>query len=456
MGSTVALVGSTTLYLNNGSRTTRQVYTGSGTPWTAASTTPFVIANNDTTGERWRLITPPRTPLQSGAAPFSPWLATQAYSVGNRLLSIPIQMAASSDANLSTLKEELLALLYDTLRAEGFYLQVAWASKTVIAGIESAQFQEDARFWNDEQAHHMLRGTLTLECRIGSRTAYQTATTTTITNATASSIFGSVAGDWRRIGQPLNLVLSGGTTLDAPNVPKRLFLATCHQSGRSSNLNDSLVTSSTSGGTEQGTLTFAGPSTIRSTRFRVLAYISNASSNLEVRAIVRYNFTTTGAVLYTSPWLAAGTGNVLVDLGSFNPALRYRSGGPDFAINLQPRSTTGANTTGELEYLYLLEYYTFGDLRTTYTVPNPITDTQYRINSASPGLTTVGPTPASAVEETGAGVVTQQMEVRGDLPVAIRDATLWVAWISNSAFSFSDTCSLNATYLPLYETVSGS
>src|SRR5687768_3809151 len=99
MASTVALVGAATLYLHGTGG--RKLYSGSGTPWDTASTTPFQIGNNDTTGERWRLIAPPRSPLQSGGPPFSPWLATQAYQVGNRVISIPLQLYATTDANLS-------------------------------------------------------------------------------------------------------------------------------------------------------------------------------------------------------------------------------------------------------------------------------------------------------------------------------------------------------------------
>ena len=440
-----------TVYLNGSAQ---EAYLGTGTPWDTSATTPFEIANNDATGARWVLTAPPHTPVQAGGGLFAPWAMTLAHTSGNRTITIPIQAIAATDANLVTLINVLRRLLFDaTQRSSGLSLIVTYAGKTVQLRVESGTFQESDRFWNDEAGGLLLRGALTLECRIGTASAGVTlGSSTTITNAVANtSLLAGIAGDWRYLGQPLELELSGGDL--ATTGTKLVYCAITRTTARnSSSFAESLITSSTSGVTATGTHTIALP-TRRATTIRCMCYITSPSAILEVRAVVRYD-TTAGQVIYTGPWVAAGASNIILDLGYVKPA--YMDSGMALLLELQYRSTTGGATSGSLVYLYLLEYYTF------CTVTPPLsTSTNERIviaspspgiDAASPNLLNPLPHPGFATVEVS-GIIRQHCPVAGEYPVAIRDAGIFLAWIDGGVFTVADTISLASTYIPLYETI---
>jgi hypothetical protein len=438
------------IYLNGSANVS---WTGSGTPWDTSATTPFEIANNDVTGERYVLRAPVHTPIQTGGAQFSPWLTTLATTIGNRTITIPLQARASTDANLTTLVSILRRYLFDMTHRLGLTLSVTYGSQTVLARVESGTFQETDRFWNDEDGRGAVRGVLTLECRIGTASAGVTlGTATTITNAVANtSLMASLIGDWRYVGQPLELWMDGGDI--GTTGTKLVYCAITNSAQRnSSSFAESLATSSTTGATATGTQTITLPLR-RATTIRALCYITSPSSNLEVRAVIRYD-TSAGQAIYTGPWVAPGTSNMISDLGFVKPA--YLDTGVSLLLQLQYRSTTGGATSGSLIYLYLLDYFTFCTVTPPASTGSSenifIASASPGIDAASPNLFNSMPHPGAATVESG-GVIRQHCAVAGQYPVAIRGAGIWLAWVDGGVFSVNDTISLDSKYIPLYETI---
>jgi hypothetical protein len=426
-------------------------YSGSGTPWDTASTTPFEIANNDVTGARFVLTAPPRMNMQQGGALFTPWMSTLASMAQNRIVTIPIQARASSEANLTVLVNVLRRHLFDMTHRLGLSLSVTYGGETVLMRVESGQFQESDRFWNDEDGRLVLRGVLTLECRIGTPPAAVTlGTGTDITNAVVNtSLMASIEGDWRYIGQPLELFLDNGDI--ATSGTKLIYCAITQDVERSASLAETLNTSSTSGVTATGTQTITLPLR-RATTIRAMCYITSPSANLEVRAVIRYD-TAAGQAIYTGPWVAPGTSNMISDLGFVKPA--YIDTGVGLILQLQYRSTTGAATSGSLVYLYLIDYYTFCAI-----TPPASTDTggTILIASASPGIDQESPGPRNPMPHPGfavaeADVIRQHCAVAGEYPVAIRGAGIFLAWIDGGVFDPNDVIDLDSLYIPLYETI---
>jgi hypothetical protein len=438
------------VYLNGAASV---AWTGSGTPWDTSATTPFEIANNDVTGERYVLRAPVHTPIQSGGGAFSPWQKTLATTAGNRVIAIPLQARATTDANLSTLISVLRRYLFDMTHRDGLTLSVTYGSQTVLLRVESGTFQETDRFWNDEDSRGLVRGTLTLECRIGTASAGVTlGTGTNITNAVANtSLMSSLIGDWRYAGQPLELWLDGGDI--GTTGTKVVYCAITKTTARnSSSFAESLITSSTSGATATGTVSIALPSA-RATSIRALCYITSPASNLEVRAVIRYD-TSAGQAVYTGPWVAPGTSNIIVDLGFVRPA--YTDTGVSLLLQLQYRSTTGGATSGALVYLYLLDCFTFCAITPPASTG---TNENLLIASASPGIDAISsnlfnptPLPGFAVVE-ASSIIRQHCAVAGQYPVAIRGAGIWLAWIDGGVFDVSDVIDLDSKYIPLYETI---
>jgi hypothetical protein len=439
-----------TVYLHG---STSVAYSGSGSPWDTSATTPFEIANNDVTSDRWVITAPDRTPIQQGGALFSAWLSTLATVGGNRTLRIPIQARATTDANLSALLGVLRQYLFDMTHRVGLTLSVTYGGKTVLMRVESGQFQESERYWNDEDGRRLLRGVLTLECRIGTAAAGVTlGTGTDITNAVVNtSLMNAIVGDWRYFGQPLELQLTNGDI--ATTGTKTVYCAITNDAQRnSSSFAESLSTTNTTGLTATGTLTITLPLR-RATTIRALAYITSPSAILEVRAVIRYD-TTSGLAVYVGPWVAPGASNMIVDLGFVKPA--YMDTGVGLLLQLQYRSTTGAATAGSLVYLYLLDYYTFCVATPPNSTDNSgsmlIASASPGIDAASPNLFNSMPHPGFAIVETG-GIIRQPCVVAGEYPVAIRGAGIWLAWVDGGVFDVTDVIDLNSRYIPLYETI---
>jgi hypothetical protein len=106
--------GSSTYYLSLDG-TKRTYYNGSGSPWATQSTTPYDLAMNDITGQRWTPHIAPRQEVYGGGPPFRNGQTLIYNSYGNVTETFPIQIYATSHNNAVLLLRQLRTALSSTL-----------------------------------------------------------------------------------------------------------------------------------------------------------------------------------------------------------------------------------------------------------------------------------------------------------------------------------------------------
>lgn len=448
--SQVRLDGS--IYLSS-STDTATPWDGTGTPWDNPSTTPFEIANNDVTGERWAITAMETPPILDGSPPFA--LRPQAIGLlpTTRQVIIPFQARATTQANLLPLLTILRRVVQRAAVGSAVSLQVEYQGGLVEMLVEGGVVQETASFWNDEAEAGVLRGVLRLTCTIGSSGSDTLIGSRSISNPSATAFLSGtgvseMAGEWNRsFGQPLVIALQGGDIGTAG--VKTVYVATTNNTADSGAISSSLVTSSTSYSTAAGSVSLDCASG-RALRYRLIAQITNPDADLEVRAIVRLN-NASGAVIYTGPAIAPGTSTTIVDLGYviLSQQIRMGVGGMIYA-QLQYRSSTGNASAGTLVRLRILEYLTFAKITTGSTATND----KLRLENVLPIAGGGGhPAPDRALRLNSSDAVVELCPVQGQLPRAWDRASLWLAWMNDGIFDSADTITLGAFYWPLYETI---
>ena len=442
---------------------TGQSYTGSGTPWTSQATSPYQLSMNDITGPAYTPMAPQPLDIYNGGPPFRVGADLSFRGYGNVTESFGLQMRASSHDNAVALLRLLRRALSTTLasRPPLLVVQPDGATSAVYYEVYSATVQELPAFINEEAG---LGGAKILRALItwtrspfgGNLGGWQTlingvtvGNTGTGTPDNLESLGTSGTGDLIHEGGPLNVVMVG-TDLDFTD----LFIATC--AGRDYlDRNDSLVTTSTTGESAAFISVGSGPDlsaflTDRRLRLRVLGRVTNASSTLEVQVRI-------GNGVYVSPWVGSPGGDVLLDFGGADPRVYDRTihTGANAAkpsVSVLRRSTTGASTTGTLDYLEFVFYYTFGVLRTPFpTGGNPIAIETFAQRS---GVATLPiPTRGSGMPNGSVGA----LAFIGSPPIYLSGKYLYVAWrgTPNQIHDPSATATLTVTHAPLFHTLRG-
>lgn len=430
-------------------------YTGSGSPWTSQATSPYQLSMNDRT--------PVWTPT---AAP--PLVALDGRGLGPVEEAVGLQMYASSHDNAVALLRLLRRALNTATLTRPCILGVQpdGASQTVYYEILSATVQETTDFINQEAAvgTKILRATITwVRSPLGGRLSsgetlingVSVSNTGTGSPDNVESLGSSGTGEHYPEGGPLNVRItpSAGSPLG------EIFLSTV-ASRTFTDTNNSLVTSSTTGTTiTTGSISAATFVTTRGVRGRLLFRITNASSTLEVRTVVSGSSSTNP--LYTSPWVRAspsGSGvNVLLDMGGFLPRYLWQEGQAsttNLTFSVEARSTTGAATTGVLDYWEYLVYYTFCAVTRSSGASNLTTVVeQFYERSGRPAI----PRPLTAYTHTS-GTFEFVERVRGRPPIYLPSASLYVAWrgtVTQNEHTTSQTATLTATHAPLFYTLRG-
>lgn len=419
-------------------------YNGSGTPWTDAATTPFEIANNDVTGDRWVITSPQPEPAQDGAPPFAVRQQTIDLLYRNRIVTIPIQMRATSEANLVVLPRILRTIISASVTDETTVLSVEYGGETVLMNVENGVFQEDYRFWNDENGLYVMRGVLTLQCSIGYTANSGFTSLGTVANGSAAYSMASVVGGDTpaSIGQPASIILSFGSTAI------RTFWLASTAALNTNTHSESLVTSSTSGVTSTNSLIFSLQSYRRATRYRFLCVVTSPNTHLQVRAEIVLDG---GATIYTGPWISVGTSTTIVDLGFVSLSQAARSYYSSGRMRIGYRSSSGSATAGTLARLIAMEYFTFCKIETT------ISEDVYRFTSQMafiPGDSGAPIVDTALVQAGAPPVPIEQPAVQGRLPRVFVGASLWAAWLDGGVYNSAATGSGSVNATRLYHTIS--
>jgi hypothetical protein len=196
--------------------------------------------------------------------------------------------------------------------------------------------------------------------------------------------------------------------------------------------------------------------TNRALRVRLVGRITNASTNLQVRAGLVAN---TGYA-YDRPSLGqnattSGGTNALVDFGgvSFSALYRaYPTGTMTLTVVIEARSTTGAATTGVLDYVEAIPYYTWAQV-SRFESEGTLSIESFVERSGLPAL----PKSPRAYTLSGSNYVATE-QIRGRPPIYLPGASLYLAWRNPTTYehSTSETATLTATHAPLFRTLRGA
>jgi len=465
MASNTRIIASGTTYYLAGGGAAQTPYNGSGSPWTAQTTTPFELALNDETGSIWTPAPAPTMPILGGGPPFrlGKSLIGKAYDTVQE--SVGIQLRATSPDNatalLRLLRQILNTTLYDTpailaVQPDGF-------TNTTYCEILYADVPESpAYIVENVSGAAIFRATITWVRTIGSAGALTTlVNAVSIRNRGTSSpddveSLGSPVGDLVYEGQPLNIKL----TPTAGAISSTLYLATI--ASRVTTTISAAVTTSGTGGSVFGGTPNATITALRNVpyRVRVLARLTTFTNPSHIRVFCRPQSADGSVAFRTSPVVAlpsATASTALVDLGWFDiTPLRSieTSGLADLEVDIFLASDGATSVTATLDYFEVLLYYTFAKLTIgAVTTTSVIVEQANNYNPNGIYVPNAVPRVYSIINSSGN--VEDIGSYRGTLPRAYSGASLYAAWLdsTNTTHPTTNTADLTVKHLPLAHTL---
>lgn len=462
--NTVALIstinGTTTTYYLSGGGASQTSYSGSGTPWTAESTTPYELSNNDVTGDRW--VPTPAEPqmIYTGSPPWRYGRTPIYQGYGLVTESVGVQLRASSKDNAIALLRQLRRILNTSLYAVPCVLMVTGGTNAGYTEIYRAHVPEHFEYINEPNGFFRVTVTWDRAPFFGRIDAGEVLINgATFENRGTSSpdndvAYSAGAGDLIYEGQPLNITWIAGQA----GTYAKLYAASTHSRAYSTTGSGSLSTSSTTGA--DATLAqfdATAALTRKGLKPRILIH-ATCASNAQYRILVYFG-SATKQLVYTSPWFqTTATVSTLVDAGTFSLAsvrATLNLSQPLFTIVLRYRSTNGASATTTLTSSQYLLYYDFAIINTAGSVTLSNSDV-YQIDQF-PEQTNFAclpyyPPRVLVVPTTD---VTASVDYRGTLPRYWNGASLWLAWLNSGAYNTTETATVSARHAPLFRTIRG-
>lgn len=465
--NTVAIISGGTTYNFWNASGTRTAYTGSGTPWTSAATSPYTLSNNQVTPD-YVPQPAPASIIATGGPPFS--LGSRPLYVGYDTIEeqVGVQLYATTKDNAIALLNQLRQILNTALFSTPALLSVKGGTNTGYAEIFWADVSE-LNTYIEEVDGRVFRATITWR-----RAPFFSAgsLTTLINGATFNNVgtgannntqsLGSITGDLLYEGSPLNILIAPASG----DGIRYLYAATVHQRIYNAGIAATTTTSSTSGTAafNDSTAGLTSPARTRNAlRLRVILRTTSISAKAQVQIFLVSS--TSSRTLWKGPWVSAGggaTGQTLIDATPSGVPLdlirRSELGGSDVNVGCLVRSTDGTSVSLNLHSAEYLLYYTFCRIDTT-TVLSGTNDEALQIEQAHNlgGQYVPSPDPgAYAVDTTGTDVLADIVDLRGTLPRAISGASLYLSWLQTSyAYVSSDLATVTVKHLPLYRTLRG-
>lgn len=464
--------------------TTKNEYTGSGTPWTDPTTTPYRLAMNDKTGPRWTPTVAEDGIVFGGGLSLLDGTPPLYDQHGNVIETIPLQCYGSSFDNAMAVVRFLRGTLAAALWVQPPILVVQPNGSTNQSNFEilSARLQETPDFINDEAGHGFVRATLTI-----TRAPFASASSlTTLLNSVTYTNVGtgsnnntqslginalsatSTQGERVYQGQPLNITITPAASV----VPARFWMASVLTRVYTSvNVARTTTTSSNyySAGSEAAVTLSA--STYYNTlargrmlaRFTTFTQLDNARFEAFIydsaKSAVGTLLWRSGQFAYTDNTTAA---TAFIDFGWFDLSfLRRRllsTTAPQISVNVQLASDDGTSVTATLDYFEILEYYDFCRLDGNGRSP---TNTAYlaieQTNSLNGQAQVPSRPPVAYVSGTSNDQPTGPWTIRGQLPRGYAGASLYLSWLDGAyEHDKTETVTVLANMLPQYFTMRGS
>lgn len=454
----------TTYHFAAGGAAPAAAYSGSGTPWTAAGTTPFEVAMNDVTGPRWSPATAdPQIVIAPSPVTNTPVVAERTYDVITE--TIPVQVRGTDKGNCILARQVLLRALDAGEVATPPVLRVEMdtAQSTVYYEVLSAVWRDVPRSYNEENGIGLLRGELVIiRAPFGGDITGETViNAVTIGNAPTAatdnveSMGTSGAGDLTSEGQPAQIVL-GPPTATIP----RFYMAS---------VQSVVYTNSGFVGTATNTATYT---TVGTATLNLAALLTRPK--LSVRLLVRFSAVTTnahvikvqlalngGSTYYTvnASTLALGTTATgrLLDLGDIPVPLGLISGHSSATANLtvtvQALSQVGAGNI-TVGYVEALLYYEFCQVRAaSVTTAQRIVVEGCAVQSNRVLL----PLEAPRAFRTDGSQMLQPAVIEGEAPRYRRGASFWLAMLDadedGSVHNTGRQATLTMVQGPLYRSL---
>lgn len=450
---------------------TRTPYTGSGSPWTSASTTPFRLAMNDRDG-RWTPQTPEQQAIYGGGPPFR-FGQTLFYTAEGNVVEQPTIYAYANNHNNATALGRLLREVLNTALQYvpcALQFQPDGASNTLYFAISHADVSDDPLFINDEAGQGIYRIHVTWT---RAPHGYAGVSNTLVNNQTMENdgtgspdnkiALSTPTGEmlWSA-GAPLNMTLKNANT-SLHNLWMATTIATNYNSiatAKTTSSSVAYVTGGTSVTLPVGTRKYRGM------KLRVLARFHTFTnmSKIQFRANI-LDTTFTFFLLQSKKIQPLGSTASFIDFGAVPLDMFYRTGAfstPTVKVEILIYSTDGTSVTATLDYFELLCYFDFckiGPAINAITSANYLQIEQFT-DVAGAGYRASDRPGAYCRRVTGDGPVGEFI-VAGRLPRAREydggNMDLWLAWTdSNNDHDKADQLALTVDAIPVFYSMRGS
>lgn len=462
--NTVALISEGVTYFLSGAGTD---YTGSSSPWTVESTSPYSLSMNDVTGAAFIPSPPPPQAIFSGGPPFSLGRTLLYSGYDNVTETFGLQLNATTKDNAIALLNQIRNAMSTALFSQPPILSVKSGTNTGYYEILIAHVPENSLYLKEPDGQWRAQVTWTRRplASTSALTTLQNGITVTNSGTGANNntrSLSTLTGDLQYEGEPLNIKIdpvTGGAYFYLATVYQRIYNAT--------GITGTTTTSSTGGSAafNDATATITNPARTRNgLRFRVMLRVTAFSAKAQVR--VQLISAQSSENLWIGPWVQANaTGTTQVDCTPNGVPLDIiRKAGlttGDVNVGLVVRSIDGTSVSVTVQSCEYLLYYTFCRVDVVNTqggVGGSGLDFLQIEQAQNLNGTAYLPTAGSAyVVSTTGGSLASIAQVRGQLPRAFSGSSLYLSWLTSAfAHTNTDTAAVTTQLLPLYRSARGN
>ncbi len=454
-------------------------YTGSGTPWTSQSGSPYELAMNDATGERWTPLAPEPKVTWGGGTPALPLY----IDYDNVTETIPVQMTGSSFDNAVALKQQLQEILSTAsiLTPITFAVKPNGSTNTGYYEIYSARLQENARFITDEAAvagagNAVIRATITwtrspfaADLSTGETTLNGASFTARGTSSPddVEAFASSPSGDLIYTGQPINATITPTTSSQTIFT---LFLGAIYSRAYTTT---GTATKSKSFGGANPTVTpsavwdVSAALTQRGLKARVIGSFTDVTANCEVQVRLKPGGDTSVSepYLYTlKGYSDVASGTTLIDLGDFPLDLVYRRPYQDttwdFATFWTIDAVASGTATATMNSLEFILYWDWARIDCPSGLAARTANSEYILidqYQEQTGAVLVPAGDGQAYVMTSANKIRGVCTIRGTLPRLRTGGSLYCNWErSGYIYTTTDTATMTARHSAMWQTFRGS
>lgn len=462
--NSVSIISGGTTYFLSGS--TKTAYTGSGTPWTAENTSPYRLSLNDAT-PIWVPQAASAAMQYTGGPPFRLGAAPVYRGYDNLTESVGVHMYATSADNAIFLLRQLRQILNTALFTYPPLLAVQSGTNTTYYEIYSADVQETSGYLVEgNSTAQFMRATITwVRSPLGGSASLTTAINAqTFTNNNsaggANLTLGTITGDLANEGQPLNITI----TPAAAKIYWQAYLATIASTAYTATA--STLTTTSSSAFTVASVNFAALRNNRALKVRVCGHVSTITNPNKIQLQMRIYPSVSSAAPFASKTMTLGSATTAqyVDFGGYSlDFLRdHNTSTLNALVEVTLVSSDGTSVTATLTGLEVIFYYDWALVQGNAALMSNASSTRLvTLGANNANGTAYVPIPTTAYTTGNSSIIpTIPTIVRGTLPRAWSGGKLMIILIANPSgtdtYASTDTFTVTAQYLPVYQTLRGN